>query len=245
MKNKLVILLCLLIFLALSCKKRSTGRSEMKVVPVNFLSSEKYKKLIIDIVHDKNFPPSKQTIERVKSFLGEIIHKPAGIEIHVKEINGTEKNFLSLGDITQVEEASRVHNTKGELITAFVYLANAEYTEKSNGYKTLGIQYGTNSIVLFGKTIREHSGGLNQPSYPLLETTIALHEFGHVLGLVNAGTEMITPHMDSAHGHHCANNNCLMYFATETTHIVKILTGGTVPNLDSQCLSDLKNNGGK
>lgn len=244
MRSKLMLMFLVVIFFS-DCKKKNPVKSELKVTPQNFLSSEKYKKLIIDFVYDKGYPPTDQSLNKLKEFLNGLINKPSGIELYLKEINGSGKEFLSLGDITQIEESSRENSTRNDVLTAFIYMPNAEYSESTKGYKTLGIQYGTNSIVLFGKTIRNNSGGIGQPAVHILETTIALHEAGHILGLVDAGTPMVSPHMDSAHGHHCSNNACLMYFVTETSNIVKNLVGNTIPQLDNNCLTDLRNNGGK
>jgi len=245
MKIKFTALIVILCFVFSGCKKKNKAHSELKVTPVNFLSDTKYKKLVIDLVYDKGAPPSLETINSIKNFLNAHINKPAGIDIILKEINGTGKTQVSLADITQIESTSRVNATNGDILTAFVYLVNAGYSENSNGYKTLGIQYATNSIALFGKTMRDNSGGITKPQYNILETTVALHEFGHILGLVDAGTEMISAHMDAPHGHHCSNNRCLMYYATETTDIIKNLVGGSIPPMDNNCLNDLKNNGGK
>ncbi|MGV8093688.1 MAG: hypothetical protein AB2L24_17655 [Mangrovibacterium sp.] len=63
---------------------------------------------------------------------------------------------------------------------------------------------------------------------------------------MNNGTGMVGSHQDAAHGRHCNNESCLMYYAAETTRgIQDFLRGGSVPALDNQCLADLKNNGGK
>ena len=78
-----------------------------------------------------------------------------------------------------------------------------------------------------------------------LEASVLEHEIAHLLGLVDIGTKMVANHKDASHGNHCSNQNCLMYYASETTDILTALVGGSIPSLDADCLNDLKGNGGK
>ena len=94
-------------------------------------------------------------------------------------------------------------------------------------------------------TITNFSGGANQTTRTKLETTVLDHEFGHLLGLTNLGTPMVTPHEDAAHMSHCNNSSCLMYYSTQTTVMGGILLSGPIPVLDANCKSDLTANGGK
>ena len=73
----------------------------------------------------------------------------------------------------------------------------------------LGIAYRNTSMAIFQETIARHTGGALEPSAATVEGTVAAHEFGHVLGLVNNGSPM--EHQDEPHGRHCDNEDCLMY----------------------------------
>ena len=68
------------------------------------------------------------------------------------------------------------------------------------------------------------------------------HEFGHILGLTNAGTVMQSDHEDANHKRHCNVSSCLMYWEAESG---TNLFGGNIPQLDAQCIADLQANGGK
>ena len=109
----------------------------------------------------------------------------------------------------------------------------------------LGLAYRNTSMSLLGKTIHDNSGAVGQASRTKLESTVLNHEFGHILGLVDLGSAMQSNHKDGAHGNHCNNNNCLMYYASETTDILGILITGNIPPLDANCKADLTGNGGK
>ena len=57
---------------------------------------------------------------------------------------------------------------------------------------------------------------------------------------------MVEDHQDAAHGAHCTTESCLMYYAIENGNSIgSILVGDSVPTLDSFCLQDLQQNGGR
>jgi hypothetical protein len=58
---------------------------------------------------------------------------------------------------------------------------------------------------------------------------------------VDNGTSLTSQHSDG--GHHCNNEECLMYYAVETTDVLAMLVSG-VPRLDDACIADLRGNGG-
>jgi hypothetical protein len=189
--------------------------------------------------------PEQATLNNMQDFLLKYINKPEGIEITKKEIAGAGQNSYSFEELKSLETANRsVHDTRSTL-SAYVFFAGGDYAENSGGNKVLGIAYGRSSIVMFEKTIQQLSGGIAQPSRSSVESAVLQHEFGHLLGLVDNGSAMEKDHLDGAHGKHCINKKCLMYYAAETSDLVGILLGSAIPSLDADCENDLRANGGK
>ena len=123
---------------------------------------------------------------------------------------------------------------------------NGEYDKNTSSGKVLGVAYRNTSFVIFEETIKSFSTGVLAPSQFTLESVVINHEFGHILGLVNVGSAMQNNHQDVAHGKHCSEEDCLMFWTAETGEgLVNMLSCGSVPNLDSQCIADLQANGGK
>jgi hypothetical protein len=224
--------------------KQNPGQSETSIIPSDFLSDAKYKTLYIDFLYDQGNPPSAETINNLKGFLNSRLSKSGGIQIVQREFNGNGKDKLSIADVEEIEKKNRSYFSKGNMLGAFVYFANSDYNDNQGNAKVLGINYASTSIVLFARTIHSYSGSFGKPSYVTLETTVAEHEFGHVMGLVNHGTSMVKQHMDASHDSHCSNTACLMYYMAETSDIVQNILGG-IPSLDQNCIDDLRNNGGK
>ena len=110
----------------------------------------------------------------------------------------------------------------------------------------MGVAYRNTSFVVFEETVQRFSGQPLAPSTTVLETTVLNHEFGHLLGLVNAGTTPQTDHQDVEHGRHCTTEDCLMFWTAETGEgLLNSISGGVIPSLDPLCIQDLQANGGK
>ncbi|MGZ3899925.1 MAG: hypothetical protein ACXVNO_01525 [Bacteroidia bacterium] len=244
--KKVILVLIVLTTFICGCKKKvDTEITGPEVTSADYLSSAVFQKLNIEIVYDKGAPPASETVNNLKAFLINKVNKPGGINITLKEINGPAKQRMSLVDIIAVEKSNRSPITLGNTVNMYIYLSNSEYEEAARDYKTLGIQYGTGAIVLFGRSMHNSGGGIGQPAYYIIESSVAEHEISHALGLANTGTKMVNDHGDNNLSHHCNNKNCLMYFAVETSDIADNLLGGLVPPLDANCRQDLKASGGK
>lgn len=210
-----------------------------------YLSDENYGSLRLDLLYEQGVEPSPEAVDSLKAFLTARLNKSNGISINLSEIPDQQKSSYSLAELESVETSYRnTQSSQGE-VTAYLFYANGDYSANTQNSQTLGIAYGSSSMVVFGKTIRENTGGLTQPSTSLVEQSVLNHEFGHILGLVNLGAPMQTDHQDEANGKHCDNQDCLIYWATETGNFISNLTGNNAPQLDANCIADLRANGGK
>jgi predicted Zn-dependent protease len=245
-------LLCVIVVLT-GCKSDSdsvtisdAGLAPPGVNANSFLAANAYDQLVIEVQYVTGFAPSQQAVNNLTGLLQGYLNKPVGISVEQKAVSSPGKANYSLADIKDFESHNRTQLTKDKKLTAYVFFADGDYAETaSSSSKVLGIAYRSGSIVIFEKTIKSFSGGLTQPPTATLESIVMEHEFGHLLGLVNNGSNMQTAHQDTANGKHCSNQNCLMYYLAETSDVVANITGGNVPPLDSNCINDLKANGGK
>ena len=215
------------------------------VTPRDFLSSEKYEKLVIEIIYVPGYQPTDVTISSITSFLEERLNKPGGVSVIKTATPAPEVATYSISDAEKIELTNRRQVTSGKTLTVYFFFANGDYTENSGNSKVLGITYGNSSVIIFEKTIRSISGGLSQPTVATMETIVMKHEFGHVFGLVDNGTSLTSAHLDTAHGKHCTDTGCLMYYNVETTDVIGNLLGGNIPSLTASCVADLRGNGGK
>jgi hypothetical protein len=77
-----------------------------------------------------------------------------------------------------------------------------------------------------------------------VEQSTLIHEFGHAIGLVNHGMRLTTMHQDTAHGAHCTNDKCTMFWANEGAVSASkfarqyVITGSEIL-YGAECLADI------
>lgn len=221
-----------------SCHKEDLPQYDYKTFGTSahdLLTSSRFSSLTIEVDYMPGYAPDEPSIINLQNFLEMHINKPGGIQIIQKQIPSGGQISLSLDDLVEIEKLNRTKFSAGTEIAVHILIVDADFT----GSSLFGLAYLNTSICLFGKNIFYGSGGTGQVRRTVLMTTLLEHEFGHLLGLVDEGSPMQTAHRDTVNGAHCDNQSCLMYYGIEST------ANGTIPLPDSNCLADLRANGGK
>lgn len=206
----------------------------------DFLSGSSYIAVTIQVQYSPGMKLQRQSLDNLAAFLKAHLNKPGGVIITQQAVSSINKSQVTITDVSAFEQHYRTQFTTGNNIGVCIQAVDADYSTPG----VVGVAYQNTSIVLLEKTVQAQSGGLGQSSREKVETTILEHEFGHLLGLVNNGTAMITPHEDEANKPHCTNQNCLMYYQIESSGFLNQLDG-SIPQLDANCANDLQGNGGK
>jgi hypothetical protein len=250
MKTILALGIALSVFV--SCSKSDSGYANNPNVPDHLhnrpvgasanelLAGSTYTSLKIEVQYMPGYAPDVSAFSHLQSMLGGLVNKPSGITVVTKEIPAAGNARLSVNDIAQIEKTNRTAFTSGSELAIYVLYTNGNYEQDD----VLGVAYKNTSVALFGKKIHDNSGGIGQASRTKLVATVAEHEMGHLLGLVDLGSPMQANHKDAAHGSHCNNTNCLMHYSSETSDILGFLITGSIPSLDANCRADLHANGG-
>lgn len=161
------------------------------------------------------------------------------------KISTNGKSSWTTQDILELSNqfGSAQSNDKGILKIFFLngFFANTEGDQPS----VLGVQL-TNTMVvaIFKDNIKRIRSSQGHTVARFSEQAVLVHEFGHALGLVNNGIEPQTSHHDSAHGAHCTQNSCVMYYLNEGASdlgqfIRNYITTGDEDLFGQQCLNDL------
>jgi hypothetical protein len=207
----------------------------------DFLRSTVYKSLQIEIQYMPGFKPEPSCISLLTGFLEARLNKPNGIFIQLKEIDPTLKTIFSANDIADFEKNNRTVYTSGSQLGAYILLIDGSY---SNG-RVLALSYKNTSICLFGEPFKYFSFGASEDANAISMALLLEHELGHLFGLVDIGTFMVTFHVDPEHANHCINSSCLMHHSFESQERIFARNYQEIPSFDEPCLNDLKANGGK
>lgn len=212
----------------------------------DLLSNQKFDTLFVELFYVKGLKPRTNTIDNLQSFLNARLNKPGGIQIELKEIESPGKAVYTISDVKGLEDSIRTAYNSVRRITVSGIFIDGKYSENTENGTVLGVAYRNTSFVIFEETVQDFSDQPLSPSTTVLESTVLNHELGHLLGLVNAGTTPQSDHQDVEHGRHCTTEDCLMFWAAETGEgLLNMIGGGSISELDSECLADLKANGGK
>lgn len=208
----------------------------------DFLSGNDFDRLVVEVQYVAGFRPTDAALQDLATFLNDRLNKPGGIDVQLgAPLQIQNRASYSADDARALEQQHRTAYTEGTTIAAYLLLLDGEYAGGSN---VLGIAYNNTSMAVFIEQIGQHTGGPLEPSQETVEATVANHEFGHLLGLVNNGSAMQNEHQDEPNGQHCDNEDCLMHYSVRLSDFISNLLGG-MPQLDQNCLDDLQANGGR
>lgn len=212
----------------------------------HLLSDAEFTSMNIEIVYVNGFAPTEAALANFKSFLEERTFKPDGINISLRAVSSSGKAPFSIEEIVEIEKDTRTVYNAGDEIAVYIYFADGKSEKDEENRFTLGSAFRNTSMVIFGGTIEDFASRPNAPSKSDIEAAVLNHEFGHLFGLVDIGTEPQSDHVDEENEGHCNIDDCLMRASIEFgSGIIDEIEGGRVPQLGSHCIRDLQAAGGR
>jgi hypothetical protein len=175
---------------------------------------------------------------------GKVIDVPTELE-GMQELQGIASGDFTSDAILAIAAEHRDELPKGDTATFYVVWLDGRYDDGSGPSDgILGVSLrDTGVIAMFKPVIESTRGapGLNVERF--VEQATLVHEFGHAVGLVDAGIGTASDHQDTEHGAHCTNQDCVMYYAMEgTSGAIEFVTSSVI-SADSilfgaECLED-------
>ncbi len=173
-----------------------------------YLNDDRYSELLIEYNYIMGYPPSSTARESLISTIYELCEKD-----EVKDIVGEGIPFrlgrtkYSSEHIELLFEEYSSYERRGTLMVLNVLYLDGEWEQKSN---VLGLSFGGEYIVVFKETMYVLTQNSQNLEVEDVETSVLIHEFGHILGLVGIGYE--SEHEDEDYEHHCDESagRCVM-----------------------------------
>ena len=211
----------------------------------DLLSDDTYTSIKIEVLYVDVYQPTVAAMNNFKAFLEERVYKPDGISISSRPVASSGLAPFEIQEIVDIEDKERSFYNVGDEISIYIYFADGSNEDDTDQRYVLGSAYRNTSMVIYGETINKFANRVNAPSKSVIETAVLNHEFGHLFGLVNVGTELQSDHEDPDSDGHCTEEKCLMRASLEFgTGIINQIRG-TPPELGPKCIADLQANGGK
>ncbi len=230
---------------------------------VDLLTSRKFRSVTLEIVSIAGSEPASSSINGLVNFMNQRLNKPDGIRVLQRSIPSPGFDSYSTRQVFEdIEVSSRTQFNTDTDISIFIFFADADNDQSSfvgdMGSVTLGTAYFNTSLVIYQSSLRKIVSN-NSDRLADVEASTLRHEITHLLGLVNIGTAMQTPHEDFQRDEdgeiindtdgnpigngHCNVPGCLM---EANARLISDMMGGIEPlRLDPLCIQDLQAIGGK
>jgi hypothetical protein len=183
--------------------------------------------IAIQVLTQDGAEPRQATLDRLVEVLESVSGKP------VSTLGGTlpvERRWGPELAAQAQQQAPRL--PEGTLLLQFAFV----HGQSNEGPDVLGISLTSDVSAVFVDQVDGSATGLVSPG--TIEKAVAVHELGHLLGLVDL--YLHTGRADPAHPGHSTDERSVMYWAVESTLVGDLLTGGPPQDFDAQDLADLR-----
>jgi len=197
------------------------------------LKGNEYSKIHIEVNYVTGNSPESDALNLLKQRVQEVTDKST-ITVSQSSFGSTDNSY-TLEEILELEDKQRTRFKSGNTFVIHILYLNGEYSDND---QTLGLAYSGTSFAIFKEKIEDAAFLLI--SAKDIEKSVIVHEFGHLLGLVNNGYQSPHDHEDPQHPHHSNNEESVMYWAIESQDIGNQLDGEPPNDFDNYDLDDLK-----
>lgn len=212
--------------------------------------------------------PTQSTVMRLSRRLellraGGYLDKPGGIDVALGvmiDAAGDAERVWTRAELLERLDAVAIPSRPAEgIVTVNVLYSDGRYEEDTGSGAVLGFATTGHRIVVLADNLRrdidtselvEMAAAVNPDAKDVMtalnETSIVMHELGHLFGLVNNGAPMVTDHQDAAHGDHDSDPACLMHYEHARTGLADLVALSVTGIDDAEsvgfgpnCLADL------
>jgi len=218
-----------------------------------FVRGDPYPKLVMEVDFVPGWAPRESVMDDLTAVFAGILDKPGGVEW---ALDGTlaavgEDHVWTFDELDAVAETSRDMVVAEDTARLHLLFVDGAYETPATGGAILGLAWGHRHAAIFKQVVEERCASilptpaLNERLCATAEFSVTQHELGHLIGLVDNGLPMVTPHEDAEHEHHDASDQCVMYWAFENASAIDVLRdrilGGdeSLPEFDAACLNDI------
>ena len=179
----------------------------------DFLSEDRYTKMIIEMDYASAYPPNSDSLVRFRLQVEQYVDK-SDVTLLVDDPISMTGGATCVEDISGYEEQHRDYVTGNGTAALYVVYVSGQCPGDGD---VAGVTYSGSAFAVYKETIYDNIPTSN-PDYVNLrrnaEANVLVHEFGHVIGLVNElGFESRYEHEDPSNPYHSKYQNSVMYYS--------------------------------
>jgi hypothetical protein len=188
------------------------------------------------------FAPTLANLDRLFSGTKTLVIPTAVADM--QNIGTVSDEEITVADIAALATAHRDQQDTTDTKTYWVVWLSGHFADASGVQnQVLGVSIG-DTVAMFKDVIAATSSPLSPNTARYVEQSTLIHVLAHSIGLVDNGIPLVAPHKDAAHGAHCNNSDCVMYWLNEgasdaTDFALRRLLGGGSILFDDACLADV------
>lgn len=186
------------------------------------------RQIVVQVLTHAGAEPRRATLDRLEEVLGDASGKPVSV---VGGRSPAPRQVWSGGDLRAAADEAAVTAEDGTAVVRFLFVGG----RSAEGDGVLGVAASGDVAAVFSDRVDGAATGLASPA--AIERAVAVHELGHLLGLVDLVLD--TGRVDPEHPGHSSNRRSVMYWAVESSLVGDLLAGGPPQRFDEQDLADL------
>jgi len=178
--------------------------------------------IVIEVCHEPNATPSYYALYTLQKRM-ETYAETDNITVFIHEIP-KQHDIYTTRDLRIVEANYRQTFTDDNTTSLFILYVEGNYSSiRTNSTEppypiptesqdlVAGLTYSDSSFAMFKSFFTDYIAEHHLPFDPeAYETSVLVHEWGHIIRLVNIGYESKFDHQ--THGHHSRNPRCVMFY---------------------------------
>jgi hypothetical protein len=227
------------------------GGSTIRPRYEDYIRGDRFPKLVLEIDSVPGLEPRPSSTAGVIDAIDALVSKPGGISSATSPLSSAGADHAwTFAELQQLATSTFDLAAPSDTIKMHVLFVDGHSADDTQNGKILGLAWAHTHLVVFKQTI-ESSCRTGVPSV-LAEQVCAdaeqgvwTHEIGHILGLVDNGLPMVTPHSDPEHVAHDHSSSCVMFWAYDTGSVLDEIRsrviGGSASQLDfdAECRNDV------
>jgi hypothetical protein len=234
----------------------SATPSGVTYVPSDFVTDQDYQKIFVEIdaigpaAQEIVFTSIRTEVERLAG-IGALA-KTGGVELVFDDVISTDtigNTVFSIEDIKALGAEYRSLEPPAEAAGLYILMVDGTYEGDTAEDYAMGFSFGGSGIAVFRDNVKRATDNAQNAASPFVigitTSSLIIHEFGHILGLVNNGVEMVSAHQDEAYGNHCDDDKCIMHWEADRPRLAQTIGGSAGPDgpklltFGPRCIADL------
>ena len=194
--------------------------------------------LLIEVDAQAGAELPQGVLDHLVTTLAAVLDKPGGIAVDTSGVIPGGGQPWTLESVRQTAAASRTADSTPDQLVLHVLSLRGQAAEDSEISQSIGVAFAAGEFAVFPERIDGLAALIGGTEAVL--RSVAVHEAGHLLCLVNLGYTSDIPHEDPQHPGHSADRGSVMFHAIETTAIGQLFSGPPPDAFTANDLADLE-----